>query len=214
MSSRSLRLLSAALLTASAALFAVGVAIERHDTRSETKHAQAPQVSRLLFADADQNGSEGAGGAAEAPGHQESSGEHRSRQKPTRPGERTPAEPRGEAGATHERGGGESPAEHAREHNSELVFGINTESTPLVIAAVAVSLILAATVLASDALVILVGVIGFALVAAAFDVREAFHQADESRINLIVIAAIVAALHLAVAASTAALARRHSVGAD
>jgi hypothetical protein len=209
MSSSRLRLLTAVLLVASAALFAIGVAIERHDNRSETRHAQAPPAGRLLFADADQNGS----GAETKPGRHESSREHRSRETPARPGGHAPAEPNGETGKTHESSGGESPTEHAREHNSELVFGVNTESTPLVIAAVAVSLILAAALLASDALVILAAVLGFALVAAAFDIREAFHQADESRTNLIAIAAAVAALHVAIAASAAALARRRATAA-
>ncbi|HEX8855385.1 MAG TPA: hypothetical protein VF752_07265, partial [Thermoleophilaceae bacterium] len=98
-------------------------------------------------------------------------------------------------------------------NGGERVFGINTESTPLVVAAVAASVVLASALLASDALVILAGVIGFALVAAAFDVREAFHQADESRTNLIVIAAVVAALHLAIVASAATLARRRATRA-
>ena len=51
-----------------------------------------------------------------------------------------------------------------------------------------------------------------ALTFCAFDVREAVHQASESRTGLIVVAAIVAALHLAAAALALAMARRATTG--
>jgi hypothetical protein len=85
------------------------------------------------------------------------------------------------------------------------VFGIDTESTALVIAAVAMSLLLAAALWISGAALVPLAIAGFALVAAAFDTREVFHQIDESRTNLIVIATIVAALHLAAATGSGVL---------
>jgi hypothetical protein len=104
---------------------------------------------------------------------------------------------------------GESAAQLASEKkHGERVFGIDIESPALVIAAVAVSLLLAAALWITGSVFAPLALAGFALVASIFDVREVFHQIDESRTNLTVIAAIVAALHLAVLAGALGLARR------
>lgn len=148
--SLSLRALLIALLTASAALFAVGVAIER----SQPTHSAARE-------------------ATEAPASQSA----------------------------------------VTEVTSERVFGINPESIGLVIAAVLVSLLLALALWrlpTARPLLLLVALI--ALVFGIFDIREAIHQVSESRTNLTVVAAIVAALHLAATAVAFALARRARPG--
>jgi hypothetical protein len=104
---------------------------------------------------------------------------------------------------------GESAAQLASEKkHGERVFGIEIESPALVAAAVAVSLLLAAGLWLTGSVVAPLALAAFALVAAIFDVREVLHQIDESRTNLTVIAAIVAALHLAVLAGALGLARR------
>jgi NO-binding membrane sensor protein with MHYT domain len=55
---------------------------------------------------------------------------------------------------------------------------------------------------------LVLGVVGAAMVLfAALDVREVFHQVDESRAGLAVLAGAVAALHLGAAAAIGLLAR-------
>ena len=76
------------------------------------------------------------------------------------------------------------------------------------VAAVGISLLFAAALWLGRSVAIPLALAAFALVAAVFDVREVFHQIDESRTNLTVIAAIVAALHLTVVGGALILARR------
>ncbi|TML37845.1 MAG: hypothetical protein E6G29_00805 [Actinobacteria bacterium] len=76
------------------------------------------------------------------------------------------------------------------------------------VAAVGVSLAFAVALWLTDGIAVPLALSGFALVAAVFDIREVFHQIDESRTNLTVIAAVVAALHLTVAGGALSLARR------
>jgi hypothetical protein len=173
---KNLRVLLTVLVLASAALFAIGVAIERDSKsghHSET-HASSEAGGLLLAAD-------------------EHTGE-------------TPAHRAAEGRAPHN----ESAAHRASEVKGERVFGIDIESTGLVAAALAVSLLLAIALWVSESVLVPLALAGFALVAAVFDVREVFHQIDESRTNLTVIASIVAALHLCVVAGALVLARRFS----
>jgi hypothetical protein len=102
----------------------------------------------------------------------------------------------GEAGTTAER----HPVESAgHEAGGEQVFGINTESTALVMLVLTVSAGLAAAVWLTWARWLLVSVAVFAVSAAAFDAREAVHQADESHTLLIPLAFVVATLHASAA---------------
>jgi hypothetical protein len=213
MSPKALRALVSGLLVVAAALFAVGVAIERHDNRGEAGGEGHAFTGSVLLADVDQPGSE----AGESPARRarerrertEPRGGRRGRSAP-RGGERpesrgeTPAERRAESSGEP---GGESAAHRARERGGERVFGIDTESTPLVAIAVGVSVLLALAIWLTGSPLALIAVAGFGLVAAAFDVREIFHQLDESRTNLVAIASVVAALHLAAAAGASALLR-------
>jgi hypothetical protein len=207
MNDRALRALLSALLVVSAALFAVGVAIERHDTRNENRSAAHAALSGVvLIADADQGRGEHplAGQRSSPRTHVES---HTGKEPAASPAREKGTERKGEtAGA----GGHESPAQLAREHNSERIFGIDTESTALVAIAIAVSIAFALALWSRPSALIPLGIAGFALVAAVFDVREVFHQIDESRTNLAVIAALVAFLHVLVAGCALVLARRYA----
>ena len=109
---------------------------------------------------------------------------------------------------TAEHGEGGEVGEHAR--RDEAVLGVDVESTPLVVLAVTLGLALA--VLSATRFGLLAGVLAaiavIALAWAALDVREAVHQADESRTGIALVAAGVAILHLATAAVAGVLAVR------
>jgi hypothetical protein len=114
--------------------------------------------------------------------------------------EPSPAESGGETnsesgGETHAKSGGETHSE-----SSEDIFGINPESTGLVIAAVVAAVLLAAAVWLSALPLLLLSVMAFGLVFAVFDVREVVHQVNESREGLVAIAAVLAVIHLSVSA--------------
>ena len=170
----------ALLIVVSAGLFAVGAAIERNKSgESGHKEAQSAQSS------ASESGSEthtGGGGESSYEGgggaaHSESSGKASSTET---------------AGETHS-------------ESSEKIFGINPESTGLVIAAIVAAVLLAVAVWFSPFSVVLLALIAFGLVFAVFDVRELVHQVNESRAGLVVIASVLALIHLAVAAIAAVL---------
>jgi Flp pilus assembly protein TadB len=115
------------------------------------------------------------------------------------------------SGETHTESGGEggSTETHAatetHKESSEKIFGINPEAKGLVAAAVAAGVVLAVAVWFTNAALILVGAIAFGLVFAVFDVRELIHQVNESRAGLVVIAAVLAVIHLAVAVAAGAV---------
>jgi hypothetical protein len=80
----------------------------------------------------------------------------------------------------------------------EALLGIDLESTPLVVLAVIASFALAAGAWArsdSHAVLTLIGVAMLAF--AVLDIREPIHQLDEDESGLALLAALVAALHLA-----------------
>jgi hypothetical protein len=103
----------------------------------------------------------------------------------------------GETGG-HVEGGAEPVAGETTETSTEKLFGIDTESTPVVAAFVAVSVLLAAAVLLSGAPALLAIVALFGFAATAFDIREVIHQIDESRETVVAQASITAGLHLLV----------------
>ena len=197
-SSTAIRVLSA-LLVVSAAAFAVGVAIERSqhteraertaavdgaETSAETATASEPPASTATGESSGESGSEtGAGSGATGEGS---------------------AEP----AATVESGAPEASPEASATHTEqgETLFGISTESTGLVALAVVASLLLAVLLWARGAVpVLLVAALLVGVVFAAFDLREAFHQADLSNTGLVVTAIVVAILHGAVAVAAARL---------
>jgi multisubunit Na+/H+ antiporter MnhB subunit len=262
--SRRLRVALIALLLGSAALFAVGVAKERHDIKHERARAAAAAALQTTTAirtgesatprstargeSTAKRAAERAGGqsptesgtnsgepatarkgegtgaqtttnpatgesaakrAAEGAGTPSaaktgaSGGESAAKRKSEGIGGQTRANPAstGESAAKlASEGGVESAAQLRSEGSSERIFGINTESTALVISAVAVSVLLALAVwLAPGLAIVLLVVLGLGTVSAVFDVREAAHQATEHRDTLEAIAIVVAAMHVAVA---------------
>jgi len=113
--------------------------------------------------------------------------------------------------ATHQEGeSGESANEHAAEGGATEAdseyrpLGINLESTPLIIAAAALSLALAGLVAfrASTAVFVAVVVLGGAFT--ALEVAEVIHQADRDKTGLVALAVLAGMFH----ASAAVLAAR------
>jgi hypothetical protein len=123
----------------------------------------------------------------------------------------------GTEGVSSESAGSESGAskgaasESARhEHHAELKpLGVDIEAAPFVALAAVASLALALGAWLRPQLVILLLAVAAAMALfAALDVREVFHQSDESRTGLAVLAAVIAALHGAAAVIAAQIARR------
>ena len=173
------RLVAAALLTASAAAFATGAAIEHHTASSQSQPARQ-------HAEADRPTS-AAAAPAEHPESAEPAGSHRDRGQP-------------EAGR-------EGSAAQAAEQNSETLIGINPEATGLVVFAVVLSLLLAALILTVGSPLLAAGVALAMLAVTAQDIRELAHQLHESRAGLAALAATVALLHLLAAAAALRAAR-------
>lgn len=103
--------------------------------------------------------------------------------------------------------GEHSEATEAAEYNErseasetgEELFGVNLESTPLVVLAVVMSVALAAATWRTDHKLILLVTALFAAAFAVLDVAEFSHQIKESAATIAVIAAIIAVLHAAAA---------------
>lgn len=128
-----------------------------------------------------------------------------------------------ESAATHHESSGESGGEtgtaapHPVTHRETgvTILGINTESVGLEIAAIVLSLVLAATawLLRRRLVWLWLVVIAFGLVFAAGDGRELVHQITESHAGIAAIAAMLIVLHLAIAGTAAILLRRRTDGA-
>ena len=94
------------------------------------------------------------------------------------------------SGETHEEPGADAK-----------LLGVDLEATPFVALAAALALALAVAVWLRPSCGVLLAVVAVAMVVfAVVDVREVFHQLDEDKGGLAVLAALVAALHLAAAA--------------
>jgi multisubunit Na+/H+ antiporter MnhB subunit len=225
---RRLRVALIALLLSSAALFAFGVAKERHDIKREHARAAAaptgsatktttkptsaatPRTRESATLRSTGSGESTAKRAAEGSGGRvpaetgASAGESAVKRKSEGAGAQTRTNPAstGESAAKlASEGGVESAARLRSEGATEQIFGINTESTALVISAVAVSVLLAFVVWFTPGLaMVLLVVLGLGIASAVFDVREAAHQATENRDTLEGLAIAIAAMHLGVAA--------------
>ncbi len=110
-----------------------------------------------------------------------------------------------EAGESEE--GGSPSGEVEGEESDETLFGVDPDSPLVVAAGVAASLLMAAAVWRSRSRWLLSLVAAAAVVFAVLDVREVAHQVRESNGGLMVLALVVAALHLG-AALSAGLATR------
>jgi hypothetical protein len=125
-------------------------------------------------------------------------------------------QPAGEAGETAEQHQGEATNDEANtttegteEHHSagesgEELLGIDPESAGLAAAVAAVSLLLAALLLAWPRKGLLAAVVLGGLLFATLDGREVIYQASESNAGLLVMALVTGLLHLGVAVAAAA----------
>jgi hypothetical protein len=208
------------VLVASAALFAVGSQIERsaetiaeakasprelrRDATRATKTATRPSESRAEHRTHENANGEGKatkhadtahdGETATSTGHAEGGARSQTGERAASTATSELAMPRGSSSA-------ETPEQHRAEvHREAKLFGVNPEAVGLVIAAVLCSLLLAASVWVRPVAAVLAAIVAFGVVFAGFDVREVFHQIDESRASLIAIAGVLAGLHLLVAA--------------
>jgi hypothetical protein len=97
----------------------------------------------------------------------------------------------------------------SEEAGSEALFGIDLESTPLMVFAIVVSLLLAAGSWFRPEWRWLLVATGFAMaVFAVVDLREVIHQLDESNTGIAFVAGAVAILHAAAAVTAVIVARR------
>ncbi len=182
------RIIVAALLAASAVVFAIGVSVERSQGES---HSDAPATSQPL------------GKATLAP--EGSAAREAAEKKPSTTAAKAVATSAPEGSAAREAAEGRGESATASGEITEKLFGIETESTGLVVAVVVLSLMLAAGLLVIRSPLILVGAAVVVLGATAFDIRELAHQIDESRNGVAVLAALTAVSHLAVAAVASGL---------
>jgi hypothetical protein len=114
------------------------------------------------------------------------------------------------SGEAHSESGGEAPlhsgGQASESGTQEKVLGINIESTPMIVLAVAVTLALAAAAWFSGASPVLWTIVAFGIAFAAFDFLEAVHQGNESRSGLVVLAVALAMIHVAIAFVSGSLA--------
>jgi Flp pilus assembly protein TadB len=185
-----LRALLVALIVISTAAFVVGTTIERNSKHNES----------LATLKAEGNDAHAGDGAAhrKAEGLPPETSTNKSKSK----------EPSAEKSSGHQKTEGTPTESHA-----ELKpLGIDIEAAPFVALAAAASLLLAlAAWLRPRWLPLLVGIVAAMLVFAALDVREIFHQSDESRTGLTILAACVALLHVGAAAVAGIMSRRASL---
>jgi hypothetical protein len=218
--------LVALILTATAA-FVVGVSLERHETHNEAAETPAQRAAErkgaetsTTHSEAGENGKAGESGQSGNSRESGTSGESGTSRESGESGESAEHTKTGESGESTEQNPSTetttsptstattnpktaAPATETPQHSeaSEKLLGVNPESTGLLVVAVVVSLLLAAGVWWLGASPLVLGVVALAMAAfAALDIREVVHQADESRTGLMLLAALVALLHLAAAA--------------
>lgn len=174
--------LVALLLVTSAALFAVGTAIE-HSQRAG-HHAEHPAAVS----------------AATKSGETSTEKKAKGESSDVSSGEKKPAKAVAPNAGNAETGG---------ETHSEKIARIDPESWPLVAVAIAVTLLMAAGVYRRRGRW-LAAAAGFGIVFAAADVRELVHQINESRRIVATIAGILIGLHLLAALAAGAAFRRRA----
>lgn len=160
----------AILLLAAAALFAIGVGLERATKTREPKPA-----------------------ATSATGNH---GEE-------------PAQEQAANGENHEPATGEHAPGHVETAAGERVLGVQADSAAAVGAMLIASALVATALRLRPSRAVLAAAGAFAATAAVFDIAETAHQHTEGRTSVLLIAAVVAAIHLAVVTvALAALGRR------
>jgi uncharacterized membrane protein YphA (DoxX/SURF4 family) len=83
------------------------------------------------------------------------------------------------------------------------LFGLDAESTPLVVVAVIAAVLLAVGVMWRPSRALLAAAVLFAVVAAVVDASEIAHQLDEDRAGIAVLAVLVLLLHAGIVGSGA-----------
>jgi hypothetical protein len=115
----------------------------------------------------------------------------------------------GEAGRDKSAESSSGEASHDESAEVGRILGLDVESSGAVVLAVAVSIVLAVGLWIRNQRWLAVAAATAGVVFAVFDVAEIVHQLDESRAGLVVLAAVIAAGHLA-AAATAGLSTRRA----
>ena len=166
----------AVLLSIGAALFAVGVAIERH---TGDHHTEASATAVTVHTEVSENGAEGGTEAAS-----------------------TSTAHTGGATASTAPTEGTSTESSQRAETSEKIFGINAESNGTLAVAVTLTAGLAVLVLTRPRRPVFLVVAVFTVTFAAFDIVEVIHQIHTSHAGVAAIAIVLALVH-AVAARLA-----------
>ena len=181
--SGSLRMVAALVLLLATVVFVIGISAERSlvGEATEDRSAESSAVT-----DAEEPADEGSEGHEEGEAAEESSNAAAVSSAQETEGEETHAD---EVAAPHD---------EANEA-SEMLLGINPESTGAIAAAVAVSVVFAAALWFWGSPAVLIVAAVFALLFAALDLREVAHQLSEARSGLAAIALLAAALHVGVA---------------
>lgn len=194
----------AALLVASAAVFAVGVSLERRT--STASHGTAKTATHTEVGEAQHSTAPTATPAAGTPSPAATPTEAGTEEATAEPSESSeagsPVEPSTAAGDVE---GSAAEGSHVEGGHSERVFGVPTETPGTIAVVVAVSLLLAALVLRRLRRIVLVAVVAFAAGAAILDIGEVARQLGEHRAGLVVLAGLVAVLHIAVVAAAVLL---------
>jgi Flp pilus assembly protein TadB len=181
-----LRILLVALIAISTVAFVVGTAIERNSKHTESAATLKAEGNTV------QAGETAAHRKAESAAPKTTTADAKA--KDAHAGE----------SATHRK----AELAHMETHAELKPLGIDIEAAPFVALAAAASLFLALGAwLRPRWLLLLVGIATAMLVFAALDVREVFHQSDESRTGLAVLAGFVALLHLGAAATAGVMGR-------
>jgi cation transport ATPase len=119
---------------------------------------------------------------------------------------------REEGGAATDEHASKPAAHETKERGEDKLLGVDVESIPLVALAAFASLSLALAAWLRPTWVPLLTLIAVASIAfAALDIREVFHQLDEDKAGLAVLAALVAVVH--VSASGLAVATHKQIAA-
>jgi hypothetical protein len=193
-----LRLVVALLLVASAALFVVGSRAERHSTTALPSPSASPSAEPASAAPR-----QSASPAPTATGREGSAAHEAAEHTPsatTSPARSAAAAPQKTGVAGAEGSASREAAERAGTvPSSERVFGVDIEQPAIVAAGAFIMVVLAAMAFGWRRRDVLLAVAVFALAFAAFDLREAQHQSSAGRTSILVIASVLACMHVAAA---------------
>jgi hypothetical protein len=181
----------AGLIVLAAIGFVIGTSIERHSSTHES-------VAQLRSEGATTTSTSTEPGAESAATHAAENG-----------GAGTEPPQAGEAGESAAPHAAQTPATTGETHNELRPLGVNIEAVAFIVIACLASLALAALAWVRPRWLLgLLVLAGAMAVFGVLDVREAFHQSDERRTGLVILAVVIAVLHFAAAGLAAAMAAR------